>query len=202
MIRRPPRSTRTDTLFPYTTLFRSDMRETELSRIAPAELVCAESSRPQQAGMTSSPLPDGHFDADGARQVLQEHFHVDTLAGYGLTDLPAAMRAAGALLRYVGRTQAHALPHVQTIQTDQASQYVVLDPVTRKNLELTETLAGEESPTLFSTLDHFQTPMGSRLLLRRLHHPLRDNAPVRERYNVIASFLSANRERTRLHSMH
>src|SRR3546814_7897304 len=87
------------------------------------------------------------------------------------------MRAAGALLRYVGRTQAHALPHVQTIQTDQASQYVVLDPVTRKNLELTETLAGEESPTLFSTLDHCQTPMGSRLLRRWLHNPLRDNAP-------------------------
>src|SRR3546814_15297010 len=77
------------------------------------------------------------------------------------------MRADSALLRYVGRTQAHALPHVQTIQTDQASQYVVLDPVTRKNLELTETLAGEERPTLFSPLDHCQPPMGSRLLRRR-----------------------------------
>jgi len=168
-----------------------DMRQSELYRIAPAELVCAESGREHEAGMAISPIPDWHFDADGARQLLLDHFDVDSLAGYGLDDLPAAMRAAGALLRYVGRTQAHTLRHIRSIQVDQIGQYVVLDPVTRKNLELTETLAGEESPTLFSTLDHCRTPMGSRLLRRWLHHPLRDNQPARERRDTIAAFLSA-----------
>jgi DNA mismatch repair protein MutS len=169
----------------------SDMRQAELSRIAPAELVCAETARAHEADIAISAVPDWHFDLDGARQTLLEHFKVDSLAGFGLEDLPAAIRAAGALLRYVGRTQAQALPHIQSIRVDQAGQYVVLDAVTRKNLELTETLAGEDSPTLFSTLDHCQTPMGSRLLRRWLHHPLRDNPVASERHRAITAFLSA-----------
>ncbi len=169
-----------------------DMLDTELHRIGPAELVHAESHNTTGfAGVALSAIPDWHFDADGAADVLQKHFVVDTLAGFGLTDLPAATCAAGALLRYVSRTQTQSLSHIQSIRVDQAGEYVVLDPVTRKNLELTETLAGEESPTLFSTLDHCETPMGSRLLRRWLHHPLRDTAPALARQNVISAFLSA-----------
>ncbi len=169
-----------------------DMLDTELHRIAPAELVCAESQRlPADDGMAVSAIPDWHFEPDNARDVLHKHFAVDSLASFDLADMPAATCAAGALLRYVGRTQAQALTHIQSIRTDRASEYVVLDPVTRKNLELTETLAGEESPTLFSLLDHCETPMGSRLLRRWLHHPLRDNVPALERQHVIASLLSS-----------
>lgn len=168
-----------------------EMLDTELHRVAPAELVCAESLRWRpDGGMAISAIPDWHFEADNARDVLQKHFNVDSLASFDLADLPAATCAAGALLRYVGRTQTQALTHIQSIRVDRAGEYLVLDPVTRKNLELTETLSGEESPTLFSTLDHCKTPMGSRLLRRWLHHPLRDNAPVLERQHVIASLLS------------
>lgn len=169
-----------------------DALDSELHRIAPAELVCAESKRNLgAAGIALSPVPDWHFEADSARGVLQKHFRVDSLASFDLTDLPVAVCAAGALLRYVGHTQTQALSHVQSIRTDHASDYVVLDPVTRKNLEITETINGEESPTLFSTLDHCQTPMGSRLLRRWLHHPLRSNEPALERQHTIAAFLSA-----------
>ncbi|WP_255676020.1 DNA mismatch repair protein MutS [Pusillimonas sp. MFBS29] len=172
-----------------------DMLETELHRIEPAELLCAENlHRNPDSGMALTALPDWHFETDGARDVLLRHFAVDTLAGFGLAELPVATCAAGALLRYVSRTQTQSLSHIQTIRADQAGQYVVLDPVTRKNLELTETISGEASPTLFSTLDHCQTPMGSRLLRRWLHHPLRDNAPVLARQQVIAAFLSAPTE--------
>jgi DNA mismatch repair protein MutS len=177
-----------------------DMLSTELNRIAPAELVRAQGVhvdglRPDDeksaAGMAVSAIPDWHFESDGARDVLHQHFSVDSLAGFGLTDMPIAVCAAGALLRYVQQTQAGSLSHIQSIRVDQASQYVVLDAVSRKNLEITETLSGETSPTLFSTLDHCETPMGSRLLRRWLHHPLSDNAPALERQQVIASFLSA-----------
>ncbi len=169
-----------------------DMMDTELHRIGPAELVCAESSRiGSGAGIAISAIPDWHFEADGARDVLQRHFAVDSLASFGLSDLPVASCAAGALLRYVSRTQTQALSHIQTIRVDQAGEYVVLDPVTRKNLELTETISGEDSPTLFSTLDHCATPMGSRLLRRWLHNPLRDNAAALARQQVISVFLSA-----------
>ncbi|HEY9281128.1 MAG TPA: DNA mismatch repair protein MutS [Eoetvoesiella sp.] len=170
-----------------------DMLESELHRVAPAELVCAESKRIQPNNDISvSLIPDWHFEADGARDVLHKHFAVDSLASFGLAELPVATCAAGALLRYVGRTQTQTLTHIQSIRVDRASEYVVLDPVTRKNLELTETLSGEESPTLFSTLDHCQTPMGSRWLRRWLHHPLRENTPVLERQQVISAFLSAS----------
>src|SRR3546814_4665249 len=146
--------------------------------------------------------------SDGARDVLHRHFSVDTLAGFGLVDLPVATCAAGALLRYVSRTQTQSLSHIQAIRVDHAGEYVVLDPVTRKNLELTETISGEESPTLFSTLDHCATPMGSRLLRRWLHHPLQDNPPALERQQAIAAFRSAppdmqpqgDRKSTRRHS--
>lgn len=168
------------------------MLHTELHRINPAELLCAESARLDALpGIAISALPDWHFEIDGARDVLHRHFAVDSLASFGMDGLPAAVCAAGALLRYVSRTQTQSLSHIQTIQVDQSGEYLVLDPVTRKNLELTETISGEDSPTLFSILDHCATPMGSRLLRRWLHHPLRDDAPALSRQQVIAALLSA-----------
>ncbi len=172
-----------------------DMLDTELHRIAPAELVCAENARIEAGGgIAISAIPDWHFEADGARDVLQRHFAVDSLASFGLSDLPTASCAAGALLRYVSRTQSQSLSHIQAIQVDHGGEYVVLDPVTRKNLEITETISGEPGPTLFSTLDHCETPMGSRLLRRWLHNPLRDNHAALARQQVISVFLSAPRQ--------
>ncbi|TSH89146.1 DNA mismatch repair protein MutS [Verticiella sediminum] len=163
----------------------------ELARVAPAELVVADGQGlPEGCGDFAAPLspvPAWHFETSGARAQLTEHFRTDTLAGFDIEDMPAAVCAAGALLRYVGRTQSQALAHVQQISVDRVGQYVVLDPATRRNLELTETLRGEESPTLFSTLDHCGTPMGSRLLRRWLHHPLRDNTPAQARQDAVAT---------------
>ena len=166
--------------------------ESELARIAPAELICADGAGPV-AGFDGalSRVPDWHFERDGARAHLLAHFKTDTLGGFDIEDMPAAICAAGALLRYAARTQSQALSHVQLITAERPGQYVVLDPVTRRNLELTQTLAGEDSPTLFSLLDGCRTPMGSRLLRRWLHHPLRDNAPAQARQQAITALLEA-----------
>ena len=162
----------------------------ELHRISPAEVVLAEGQPlPVDFSAPISPVPVWHFETSGARQQLLNHFGTDSLAGFDVEDMPEAICAAGALLRYVSNTQSQALAHVQQLTADRASQYVLLDPVTRRNLELTETLRGEESPTLFSVLDHCQTPMGSRLLRRWLHHPLRDNAPAAARLRAIETLL-------------
>ena len=168
-----------------------DMMETELHRIDPAELVCAEGWREAAAlHATLSRIPDWHFEPDGARHVLESHFKVEGLQALGLADVPAAACAAGALLRYVSRTQSQALEHIHGVQVDHGSEYVVLDPVSRRNLEITETISGDEGPTLFKVLDHCATPMGSRLLRRWLHQPLRDRHVVQERQSVIATLLS------------
>jgi len=162
----------------------------ELHRISPAEVILAEGQPlPVDFSAPISPVPVWHFETSGARQQLLNHFGTDSLAGFDVEDMPEAICAAGALLRYVSNTQSQALAHVQQLTADRASQYVLLDPVTRRNLELTETLRGEESPTLFSVLDHCQTPMGSRLLRRWLHHPLRDNDPAAARLRAIETLL-------------
>ncbi|HLT98873.1 MAG TPA: DNA mismatch repair protein MutS [Burkholderiaceae bacterium] len=168
-----------------------DMLETELHRIAPAELVCAESWRDTaHLHAAVSRIPDWHFEEDGARHVLESHFKVDGLQGLGLSDVPVAACAAGALLRYVSRTQSHALEHIHGIRVDHGGEYVVLDPVSRRNLEITETISGEDGPTLFKVLDHCATPMGSRLLKRWLHQPLRNRHAIQERQSVISTLLS------------
>lgn len=171
---------------------RPDLLHTELHRLSPAELIFPETGTPPSLeGATTTRVPDWHFDEDGAGETLRQHFAVDALAGFGVDGLPAGVRAAGALLRYVQGTQEQALPHIQTIGVDDPGEYVMLDPVTRKNLELTQSISGEDAPTLFSTLDHCATPMGSRLLRRWLHHPLRSNKPVQQRHEVITHILRA-----------
>lgn len=173
--------------------------DSELHRIDPAEIILADDA---QLDLTlhcaATKIPPWHFEAEQAQAHLLAHFKTESLSGFDVDDLPTALCAAGALLRYAGRTQAHALSHVQTLVADRASQYVLMDPATRRNLELTRTLSGEESPTLFSILDNCCTPMGSRLLRRWLHHPLRDNAPVLERQQAIGSLMSASAQRSEL----
>jgi DNA mismatch repair protein MutS len=173
--------------------------DSELHRIDPAEIIIADDA---QLDLTlhcaATKIPPWHFEAEQAHAHLLAHFKTESLAGFDIDDLPTAACAAGALLRYAGRTQSHALSHVQTLVADRASQYVLMDPATRRNLELTRTLSGEEAPTLFSILDTCCTPMGSRLLRRWLHHPLRDNAPVLDRQQAIASLMGASDQRSEL----
>ncbi|MGY6271259.1 DNA mismatch repair protein MutS [Achromobacter denitrificans] len=165
--------------------------ESELHRVAPAEVICADSAEfgfPFECARTR--VPDWHFEADSARAHLLAHFKTDTLAGFDVEDMPAGVCAAGALLRYAARTQSQALAHVQSLSAERPGQYVLLDPVTRRNLELTQTLSGEDSPTLFSLLDGCRTPMGSRLLRRWLHHPLRENEQAQARQQAISALLA------------
>lgn len=164
--------------------------DTQLSRLQPAELLHAESHHfPEQIQHRCVGLPDWHFAAENANQVLVEHFAIDSLSSFGLDTLPTASAAAGALLRYVKHTQSQSLHHIQQVQIEQLGEFIVLDGVTRKNLELTETISGESKPTLFSTLDHCATPMGSRLLRRWLHQPLRHNDAVLARQHVVSLFV-------------
>src|SRR5690606_37505572 len=168
------------------------MLEAELGRIAPAELLCADHAEPptEADGIAISRAPDWHFEADSARDTLKTHFGVDALGGFGLDPLPLATRAAGALLRYVGATQSQTLSHVQSLAVDAGGEYVVLDPATRRNLELTESLGDGDGPTRFSTLDHCRTPMGSRQLRRWPQAPLRENPPAHARHDAITPPLS------------
>ncbi len=173
--------------------------DSELHRIEPAEIIIADDVELDMTlSCATARVPSWHFEAEQAQAQLLAHFKTQSLSGFDVDDLPTAICAAGALIRYAGRTQAHGLAHIQTLSADRASQYVLMDPATRRNLELTRTLSGEEAPTLFSVLDSCRTPMGARLLRRWLHHPLRDNAPVLARQQAISALMQASDARSEL----
>src|SRR6185503_5702900 len=159
---------------------------------APAEVLVADGV--VLDGYFLTRMPAWQFDVEAGKRRLLKQLGAGTLAGYGCEDLTLAIGACGALLEYAGKTQGQALAHVTAVTAERAGEYVRLDAATRRNLELTETLRGETSPTLFSLLDECATGMGSRLLRHWLHHPLRDRDALRERHAVVACFSDSSKE--------
>jgi DNA mismatch repair protein MutS len=162
----------------------------ELERLRPAEVLLAEDAafaELEAAGIAVKRLPPWHFDGDAARRNLCRQFETLDLAGFGAADLGPAIAAAGALLEYTKSTQGTAIAHVKTLAVEQESAFVRMDPATRRNLEISETIRGEPAPTLLSLLDACATSMGSRLLRHSLHHPLRDRAALRARLDAVGA---------------
>lgn len=161
-----------------------------LERIRPAEILHPESWTPGAATAAAcTRLADWQFDVDSARRLLCEQFAVASLAGFGAEGLKPAIGAAGALLQYAQATQSGKLPHLRGLTVELEAAYLGLDLATRRNLELTETLRGQPSPTLFSLLDNCITGMGTRLLRHTLHHPLRDRTLPAARHAAVAALL-------------
>ncbi|QNB11197.1 DNA mismatch repair protein MutS [Paraburkholderia tropica] len=171
-------------------------------RIRPAEILVAEMPAessgwaPPSAGSGTTPgaltrVPAWHFDVASGRQRLCDQLDVASLDGFGAQTLTSACGAAGALLLYAAATQGQQLRHVRSLKVEAESEYIGLDPATRRNLELTETLRGTESPTLCSLLDTCSTTMGSRLLRHWLHHPPRDAGIAQTRQQAIGALLDA-----------
>ncbi len=161
-----------------------------LERIRPAEILYPESWQPDFALETArTRQPDWYFEFDSAKRLLCEHFKVASLAGFGAEGLRPAVAAAGALLQYAQTTQAGSLPHLRALSVEVEGAYLGLDLATRRNLELTETLRGQPSPTLFSLLDNCVTSMGSRLLRHTLHHPLRERPIPAARHGAVEILL-------------
>ncbi|BBB60637.1 DNA mismatch repair protein MutS [Undibacterium sp. KW1] len=169
----------------------------ELERISPAEVLLSagtlllDEHYAQLPGKFSE-LPDWHFDVKQGQKALQDQLGTASLTGFGVENLSAALGAAGALLRYAESTQGRGLKHVNTLNVESEHEFIGLDTATRRNLELTETLRGQESPTLFSLLDHCRTAMGSRLLRHWLHHARRDQAVARARHDAIKALIQAD----------
>jgi len=158
-----------------------------LERIEPAELLLPEdATAPAWRGKAAvQRLPAWHFDNAGAVRALTKQLGTLDLKAFGVDSAPLAIGAAGALLAYANATQQVALEHVRTLHVETASEFVALDAATRRNLEITQTLAGDSEPTLCSLLDTCATVAGSRLLRQWLTQPLRDQAHAASRHDAI-----------------
>ena len=162
---------------------------------APAEILPGGSSaetRPQRPAPSASrcaetPLDDWIFAPDHAIPLLENHFGVLSLEGFGLAGRTAAACAAGAILHYVRTTQRGRLDHVDRIGVYERQDCMVLDAVTVRNLELIEPLfAGTDAGiTLFRSLDATLTPMGKRLLRAWLLRPSIDAAEIGGRLDAV-----------------
>ena len=164
----------------------------ELERLKPAELLLPEDNPlpiVETLGVPCRKLPSWQFDAESGKTTLTRHFGTRDLAGFGADALTVAVGAAGALIEYVRLTQGSELQHIQALAVESLGDLVRMDAATRRNLELTETLRGESSPTLASLLDTCETGMGSRLLRHWLHHPLRGHAALRARHEAVRALL-------------
>lgn len=137
----------------------------------------------QNAPVTGRPA--WQFDSALGQRKLCEQLKVAGLAGYNAQDLPTAHAAASALLSYAEHTQGQALAHVRSLSVARANELLDLPPSTHRNLELTQTLRGEDAPTLLSMLDTCRTGMGSRALRHWLTHPLRERSVASARLDAI-----------------
>lgn len=176
-----------------TKLTTADKLADELARLQAAEILLPEGkSLPDgfQANFSNiTRLNPWQFAADAGAKLLTEYFGCQDLHGFGLDgkEHEAAVGAAGALLNYIRLTQNLMPQHLDGISLETDSQYIGMDAATRRNLEITQTLSGKKSPTLFSILDGCATHMGSRLLALWLHHPLRSRAHIRARQEAVTA---------------
>jgi DNA mismatch repair protein MutS len=130
--------------------------------------------------------PAWRWDLAEARDVLLRQLKVASLAAFGLDGRPLAARAAGALLQYVHETQRHRAPQLNTLRAYSTGSFMVLDPQTRRNLELLEPNRQGAKTALVGVLDRTRTPMGARLLRRWIAQPLLDLPPLLARQEAVA----------------
>lgn len=160
----------------------------ELQRTSPRELLFPEDFAPvhlmaNRQGNRRRPIWE--FELATAKQQLNQQFGTRDLVGLGVEQAQLGLCAAGCLIQYVKDTQRTALPHIRSLTWDRQDQSVILDAATRRNLELTYNLAGGTDNTLADVLDHCATPMGSRMLKRWIHQPMRDTATLNQRLDAI-----------------
>ncbi|MCR5219724.1 MAG: DNA mismatch repair protein MutS [bacterium] len=172
---------------------RERMRDTLLS-LAPGELLLPEGEegeaweaqmKPLRPDAAVSHLPEWCFELDTARKTLCEFFHCSSLDSFGCSGLPRAVRAAGGVIRYLLDTQRDSMSHVRPPRVVQSDEFMLLDEVTRRNLELTTASSGKRRGSLLGVLDRAETAMGGRLLARWLNYPLRDVGEIGKRHAAV-----------------
>lgn len=161
----------------------------ELERLKPTELLISEDCPLNFSRAGVRRRAPWEFELETSLRLLTQQMQTHDLAGFGCMDMGVALCAAGCLLQYAKETQRAALPHIRALQVERREESVILDAATRRNLELTTNLSGGNENTLAAVFDCTATAMGSRLLKRWLHRPLRDREILHARQNAIKTLL-------------
>ncbi|MCW3130873.1 MAG: DNA mismatch repair protein MutS [Methanophagales archaeon] len=163
----------------------------EIDRVKPAEIILPDSLELELElnTCTISRYDDYYFDYKNAYTTLINHYGVISLDGFGCAELKAGITAAGAVISYLRDTQKRVLSHIKPPKTFFVSDYMVLDSVTVRNLEIFNNIRdGTQRGTLVGVLDKTLTGMGSRLLKKNLQFPLLDTVEIKRREEVVKEF--------------
>ncbi|MDE2183132.1 MAG: DNA mismatch repair protein MutS [Alphaproteobacteria bacterium] len=171
---------------------------TELARLMPTELLAPDDligdgvAGPllKALGAAVTVLPAVKFESSAGERALKAYYGVAELAGFGAFSR-AELSAAGALIGYLELTQKGKLPALMPLKREASQAFLAIDGATRRNLELTETLAGRRGGSFLATIDRTVTAAGARLLAARLAAPLTDVAMIAARQDSIAFFVEA-----------
>ncbi|MFH1483681.1 MAG: DNA mismatch repair protein MutS [Chloroflexota bacterium] len=161
----------------------------ELERLRPAEILTPKGWDMDLPGlgMSLTRREEAWFDREEGERLILSHFGAATLEPFGCSHLPQAVRACGALLRYLGETQKGALPQLARLFTYSPDGFMALDSFTRRNLEVLASLS-PTGPSLLSVLDLTRTAMGHRLIKKWLSQPLLDPEAIRVRQEGVEWF--------------
>ena len=169
----------------------------ELARVAPREVIVPESWHQRgitlPEGIHLSAAQDWTFEFAGAGQLLRDHFRVSTLDGYGLKGQAYAVAAAGGVLQYLRTTQKNSLDQLVSVSAYSTAAFMVLDPFTRRNLELVETIRHRKSRgSLLGILDRSATAMGARLLRTWMNQPLLEIKRLNARLDAVEALVTSD----------
>ena len=168
----------------------------ELERLRPAEVIYPETEIMAEDlkhyGRWTS-ISENLFKLRATTHAICTQFNLQQIDELNIEALESSKRAAGALLLYINETQRGQVPHIQLLQTEHQSDYLVLDAATQRNLELESSSQINNRHSLCGVMDHTVTPMGSRLLRRWLKRPLRNIESIEQRQQNIHQFLKEYR---------
>jgi len=180
----------------------------ELFRLQPAEVLVPDDQEEllqtlrEQLGTTITPVPLHEWVGRDARQLLLQHFGVESLRGFGCEEYTRGLDAAALVLRYLQHNHIDALQHLRTLATYSVERFMYLDTTARRHLELTRNqLDGTRRYTLLATLDSTCTPMGARLLKRWLDEPLLDPEAINARLDAVEALAHQSLHRDALRQL-
>jgi DNA mismatch repair protein MutS len=164
--------------------------EDELARFTPSEILIPDSEQDLIRKIPRASSYDGYtFELEQASYLLREQFCVQSLDGFGCSQMVAAVGAAGAIVHYLRHQLRRRTSHIRSLGVFLSDQFVALDVATQQNLELIRSRGAGEDSSLLTALDRTVTPMGGRLFRQWLLKPLRSQTEIRQRQEMIQQFL-------------
>lgn len=178
----------------------------ELYKISPAECLIPESFSKEKIYREINDVnlgavttkEDWDFDYELSMKEIKSHFAVESLEGFGCSDLKSAVGAAGALIKYLKHIQKSTLSNIGSISTYHSGQFMVMDRNSHRNLELVQNMEDLTTRgTLLEVLDDAKTPMGKRRLKFWLLNPLVDLKRIMERLDSVQYFFDNSEKRSK-----